>query len=65
MHSLRYLFFRVSLNAYWLALLGRAVIGIGAERLNGKIYTVAQAFVVANWVKGQGLTMAYGIKGKI
>lgn len=51
----------VSLYAYWLALLGRTIFGIGAESLNGKIYTVAQAFVVANWFKGQELTMAYGI----
>jgi nitrate/nitrite transporter NarK len=51
----------VSLYAYWLALLGRTVFGIGAESLNGKIYTVTQAFVVATWFKGQELTMAYGI----
>eukprot|EP01118_Nematostelium_gracile_P014379 TRINITY_DN5585_c0_g1_i1.p1 TRINITY_DN5585_c0_g1~~TRINITY_DN5585_c0_g1_i1.p1 ORF type:complete len:463 (+),score=112.64 TRINITY_DN5585_c0_g1_i1:40-1389(+) len=46
----------VSLKTYWLAVLGRAVFGLGGESLS-----VTQSTYTAKWFKGKELALAFGI----
>lgn len=51
----------VALKSYYLALAGRAVLGLGGENILGMNQSVAESTLLSQWFKGKYLALALGI----
>jgi hypothetical protein len=51
----------VAPKGHYLALAGRAVLGLGGKNILGKNQSVAESTLLSHWFKGKYLALALGI----